>query len=54
MNRLTYLRAKEITLKYCGGGGGPKGQCVTNLLPIVDNLRIRPFLNMNNFSYNIY
>ena len=53
MNRLTYLRAKEITLKYWGGGGS-KGQCVTNLLPIVDNLRIRPFLNMNNFSYNIY
>ena len=22
MNRLSYLRAKEITLKYCGGGGG--------------------------------
>ena len=43
MNRLTYLRAKEITLKYWGGGG-PKGQ----RLPIVDNLRIRPFLNMNN------
>lgn len=53
MNRLTYLRAKEITLKYWEGGG-PKGQCVTNLLPIVDNLCIRPFLNMNNFSYNIY
>lgn len=53
MNRLTYLRAKEITLKYWEGGG-PKGQCVTNLSPIVDNLRIRPFLNMNNFSYNIY
>ena len=53
MNRLTYLRAKEITLKYWGGGD-PKGQCVTNLLPIVDNLCIRPFFNMNNFSYNIY
>ena len=52
MNRLTYLRAKEITLST--GGGDPKGQCVTNLLPIVDNLCIRPFFNMNNFSYNIY
>lgn len=49
------LEGKRDNIKVLWGGGrGPKGQCVTNLSPIVDNLRIRPFLNMNNFSYNIY
>lgn len=48
------LEGKRDNIKVLWGGRGPKGQCVTNLSPIVDNLRIRPFLNMNNFSYNMY
>lgn len=38
MNRLSYLRAKEITLKYCGGGGG--GVQKVNVSPICRQLKI--------------